>query len=170
VFVRVGVIPYRPSRQSRRQPQGVRASSNTPSGCPEGLGASVSIRGLTLTPQKPSSYARPLRTRTRRSFEDGFDTEVFRRQRGGSRILDRRLHPLVRGPFRQDSFLRERYPQAIPLLVSACPAANITESRVRHEVAPDEWQLASHHCPDQCPGRFLTRASVSVTRRAKADG
>jgi hypothetical protein len=29
---------------------------------------------------------------------------------------------------------------------------------VRHEVAPDEWSVASHHGPDLCPCRFLTRA------------
>jgi hypothetical protein len=38
----VGVIPYRSSRQSRRQSQGVRASRNAPSGCPNDRGASVS--------------------------------------------------------------------------------------------------------------------------------
>ena len=46
---------------------------------------------------------------------------------------------------------------------------------MRHEVAPDEWPVASHHCPDQCPGRFSTRASAPgnvacESRRVKPKG
>jgi hypothetical protein len=60
----VGVIPYRPGRQFRRQSQGVRASRKAPSVWAEDRGASVSKRGLTLTPVTPLSYAEPLRIRT----------------------------------------------------------------------------------------------------------
>ena len=63
---------------------------------PNDCGVSVSTRDFTLTHDTPSSYAGPLRTRTRRGFDEGFGTEVFRREHSGSRNLDSRLHIPVR--------------------------------------------------------------------------
>jgi hypothetical protein len=45
--------------------QGVRASSNEPSGWPKDIGEGVSHRVLTLLPATPASYAEPLRIGTR---------------------------------------------------------------------------------------------------------
>jgi hypothetical protein len=44
--------------------------------------------------------------------------------------MDRRLLRLMRGRFRQDSFLRQRDPEGIPPLVSAFPAANMNGRRI----------------------------------------
>ena len=49
-----GLIPYWPSRQSRRQPRGVRALRREPSGWAEDPGAGVSNWGLTLTAPRMS--------------------------------------------------------------------------------------------------------------------
>jgi hypothetical protein len=94
----VGVIPYRPGRQSRQPSPRVHASSNAPGGCPKVPRAGVSHRGLTLPPQTPPSYAEPLRIRRRNGFEDRPDDPPPRRRSPRRAYSWRRPPGLPTGP------------------------------------------------------------------------
>src|SRR5262249_23761624 len=90
-----------------------------------------------LDSHAPSRSAEPLRSRTRRGFDDGFGTEGFRRQRSGGLPPDRRRRRLRRRRFHQHSFPQQRNPQGRLLQGSAFPAANSEEPR-----APLSWRLS----------------------------
>jgi hypothetical protein len=77
------LVIYLSSKQSHRLSENVRDSRSAPLGWAEDVVASISKWRLTLPHETRSSYAEPLRIRTRHGFEDRTDDPSPRRSGQG---------------------------------------------------------------------------------------